>query len=290
MILKTGREMPVKIPHGHFKCFQVKDTVHSTMCNWNEYWETRQTRERWKKHKNTRLHHLRCQFQEKKYLVWHDTTTELILIEDTFLHMTLYILHKAYKKAMLVEGKETAAVFKYSTIHLMSLMNWRRINAVFVNKIRIKKRLGSLAMTNWSTKGIRKKRPHIKNIRKKVAEAKVYKPLNVASFWSAMTPQSVSTILQQEIWVLELNCLWQWNRALFFYKGITCWKKGMSWNNNKHMITAKKKWNMSGDMKKLMQYCTVTTVAVASPRSNLLLRSWNSPLKTGQQFRVHCFQ
>jgi hypothetical protein len=33
------------------------------------------------------------------------------------------ILHKEYKKAMLTEVKETVAFFKYSTIHLMSLMN-----------------------------------------------------------------------------------------------------------------------------------------------------------------------
>jgi hypothetical protein len=36
-----------------------------------------------------------------------------------------------------------------------------------VSKIRIKKKMGSLAMTHCSTKGIGKKRPHIKNIRKK---------------------------------------------------------------------------------------------------------------------------
>jgi hypothetical protein len=38
-------------------------------------------------------------------------------------HLNWCILHNRYKKAMLAEGKETVAFFKYSRIYLMSLTN-----------------------------------------------------------------------------------------------------------------------------------------------------------------------
>jgi hypothetical protein len=38
-------------------------------------------------------------------------------------YLTWYILHKGFKKAMLAEGKETVAFFKYSRIYVMSLTN-----------------------------------------------------------------------------------------------------------------------------------------------------------------------
>jgi hypothetical protein len=38
-------------------------------------------------------------------------------------YLTWGILHKGYKKAMLVQRKETVAFFKYSRIDLMSLTN-----------------------------------------------------------------------------------------------------------------------------------------------------------------------
>ena len=122
-------------------------------------------------------------------------------------YLTWCILHKAYKKAMLAEGKETVAFFKYSRIYLMSLTNWRRTNVVFVNKIRIKKKVGSLAMTQWCTKGIKKEKATYEEYQKDVAEAKVNKPLNVASFWSATSATDSSVwlytfIIQQDICVL----------------------------------------------------------------------------------------
>lgn len=122
-------------------------------------------------------------------------------------YLTWYILHKGFKKAMLAEGKETVAFFKYSRIYVMSLTNWRRTNVVFVNKIRIKKKLGSLAMTQWCIEGIKKEKATYEEYQNDVPEAKVNKPLNVASFWSATSAPDSSvwlytTITQQEICIL----------------------------------------------------------------------------------------